>query len=208
MRGPLSARKQTLANRISEATRFTSGYRSEADIVSAGPMRIRGPGRWVLGYRRCGAAWPISRAHDHGNRCHHRCAWDSGHRLRKFLNEGYQPACGGSAVVQVVTVPHVAHTLHQEASYGAIQWTVQAAVAVVQGAGHARHLRHLSRVGAGAASKATIGNPCRCAVVHDAHAARSDSPPPSTLRLTGASCTTAKWPSGRQLRLPRHPPPD
>ena len=33
LRGPVSARKQTLANRISEAARFRSGYRSEADIA-------------------------------------------------------------------------------------------------------------------------------------------------------------------------------
>ncbi len=33
LRGLLSARKQTLANRISEAARFRSGYRSEADIA-------------------------------------------------------------------------------------------------------------------------------------------------------------------------------
>ncbi len=32
LRGPVSARKQTLANRISEAARFMSAYRSEADI--------------------------------------------------------------------------------------------------------------------------------------------------------------------------------
>ncbi len=31
-RGPLTAQKQTLANRISEAARFRSGYRSEADV--------------------------------------------------------------------------------------------------------------------------------------------------------------------------------
>ncbi len=31
VRGPLSAQKQTLANLISEAARFRSGYRSKAD---------------------------------------------------------------------------------------------------------------------------------------------------------------------------------
>ncbi len=33
LRGPVSAQKQTLANRFSEAVRFTSGYRSKADAV-------------------------------------------------------------------------------------------------------------------------------------------------------------------------------
>ncbi len=33
LRGLVSARKRTLANRISETARFTSAYRSEADIA-------------------------------------------------------------------------------------------------------------------------------------------------------------------------------
>ncbi len=32
LRGPLNAQKQTLANRISEAARFRSAYRSKADV--------------------------------------------------------------------------------------------------------------------------------------------------------------------------------